>query len=1171
MYTIYPNKLVRRKRALYKTLLIMKLTVLIMVLAIIQVSASVKAQKVTLLERNTRIDKVFDKIREQTGYDFLFNNTILKSAKPVTIDVKNVELEEALSGILNGQSLKFTIKEKTVIVSKKDSDGPLSNLDNDGLNIFKRIPPPGRIVGKVIDERGEPLPGATIKIVETNQATQAAVDGGYNFSVAPGSYTIEVSYVAFQTKQVTQVQVKSSESTSLNVVLTAVTSQLGQVTVTASYRQESANALYTRQKNEAGLTNGISREQVAALPDKNVGETLKRISGISTNDNRRVVVRGIAERYNLAMMDGATLPSTDVQVRDFEFDIVPSNLIDNVVINKTSTPDMSFGFGGGLVQINTMAIPDNNFTTLSFGSKYIKGSTGKDFLGYGRGKFDYLGFDDGGRDHFPKNLLVFTPNNYQPNNPNAKPPAGVTAITPAMIAEQNQRIGGFERLGTRVYTTMPGQNYQFSLGRSYHAGNSRLGFVASLSYRNEQNIDNVSQFARGDWEKFGPINYNAATGEEINHSYANLYNFNTTWGGLLNVGWNTTNHKITSRNFYSRVFNDQFSRTQGYTGDPKGFEELREYDRPKFIDLLQNRINGEHNLGAFKLEWNVARNRLNNTEEDAIEAWLFPLDRNNPNSLYSPAPNAPSSPGAGTLNRGKYQYIETNNIAEGALSYQFKAFGQKQIIKSGYQYLNREGKYDWTLLPITSQGGGTNVYGSIPIQEWGQFLDFKDPLRDIFYYPAGFSENGYQGKNINQGIYGMMDNRFNNWVRLVWGLRSEYYKYERIRNGANDRATNELMLRGEQEKYIDAETGKIVPTAFADAETEDKTWRYLPSASLTVTPVKDFNIRAAFSQSVVRPALIENSRMMRYDPAVAAYRKNEGVLSTRIDHYDLRLEWYPKAGEVISAGYFRKYFDKPVEIYRTPLDAAMRVYLVTQNSEWAKVNGWEFDVRKSLGFLNESWRFMNNIYLSGNLTLQNSEVQASTYTAQNLTGDNYGNKYLYRIKTLQKEKRPLYGQVPVVYNLGLQYNGNRLGTNIAFNHMGYKTFVTGISPDIVEYERPRNQLDAQVSYRFLRDRRLQARLNLSNIMNNPYRFYINGVDTYKFQDKWAGMGINQINAAGAFDWADIYEWKEGFSQKYEEGHYETSTDGKIKTRIGDKDTFTRRVGSSVSLSITYNF
>ncbi|EDM37748.1 TonB-dependent receptor [Pedobacter sp. BAL39] len=1149
----------------------MKITMILLTCLLLQVRAAGYAQRVSMNRQQCSIHSVLEEIRKQTHYDFLYDMSLFNSAKPVSIKVNAATVEQVLDACFKGTPYTYIIKKNVVVITASDKADISDQESKPAVAVHLPQQQVGRVAGKVIDERGGALPGAGIKVLKEDKTIQSSVDGSYSLSLAPGTYTFEVSYVSYQTKRITDVIVRSGQLTPLDIVLNSSTNTLNQVMVTGSYKKESIAALYTRQKNEAGISNGISAEQISTLPDKNVGETLKRISGISTTDNRRVVIRGIAERYNLAMMDGATLPSTDVQVRDFEFDIIPSNLIDNVVVSKTSTPDMSFGFGGGLVQISTLAVPDNNFTTFSFGSKYIDGSTGKDFLGYGRGKNDYLGFDDGSRNHFPKELLIFNQRNYEPTKPDAIPAAGEVRITPAMIAEQNRRIGGLERMGTRTYKALPGQNYQFSLGRSYQLAHSRLGFVGSLSYRNEQSNDNISHFGRGVWEKLGNTRYDTETGAEIDPTFANQYNFNTSWGALFNLGWNSKNHKITARNFYSRVFNNQFSRIVGFGNDigfGKDLPAIREFDRPKFIDLFQTRINGEHTFGDFRFDWNVSRNKLTNLEKDAVEAWLAPTKTLN-GSVYNVLPSAFNNPGGGTFNRAQYLYKETNKIAEAALSYGFKVLGQKQTFKSGYQFLRREGTYDWTLLPISTVGQG-GIYAFVPVQQWGQFLEFNDPLKDLFYYPASFSQNGYQGRNTNQAVFGMMDTHFANWIRLVWGLRAEYYKYERLKNGVNDLAVTELIRQGEQLRFVDPETGRIVGP-YADPENDEKTWRYLPSASLTLSPLKDLNVRAAYSQSVVRPALIENSRMVRQDPAIGAFRRNEGVLSTTIDHYDLRLEWYPKPGEVISVGYFHKYFDKPVELYRTQLDASMRVYVNTQNSEWAKVNGWELDLRKSLGFIKQNWRFLDDIYLSGNLTLQSSEVQASTFEGKSMANDKYEKSYEYRTKLLLKEKRPLYGQVPVLYNLGIQYDGNRLGANVAFNHMGYKTFTTGLTPDIVEYERPRNQLDAQLSYRFLKSKKLHAKLNMSNLMNNPYRFYINSNDTYKLLDKWKGMSMSVISATGVSDWADIYEWKSGFSKKYDDGYYETSEDGKTRTRVGDKDTFTRKVGAAFSMSVSYSF
>jgi hypothetical protein len=89
---------------------------------------------------------------------------------------------------------------------------------------------------------------------------------------------------------------------------------------------------------------------------------------------------------------------------------------------------------------------------------------------------------------------------------------------------------------------------------------------------------------------------------------------------------------------------------------------------------------------------------------------------------------------------------------------------------------------------------------------------------------------------------------------------------------------------------------------------------------------------------------------------------------------------------------------------------------------------------------------------------------------------------------------------------------------------------------------------------------------MSNITNSAHRFFINDKGTYKRQDKWKDAIVIDAEA-----WGDIYEWKHGFSSKYEEGYYETSADGKTKTRIGDRDTFIRKTGTSFSLSVSYNF
>lgn len=1105
-------------------------------------SQNLKEVKIRVATKSGVLRDILTDLEKQSGFSFVYSEEIGDIPGVIQSD-KSSTLYELLKDIGVQKGIHFSQEGHLIAVLKS---APVQK--------------PGRISGKIVDDKGEVLPGASVKITENGKVVQSNVDGNYQFSLNPGVYTLEISYVSFQPKRITEVEVRAGQLTTLNIVLNAATQSLDQVVVTGTFKTESVKALYARQKNDAGISNGISREQISALPDKNIGETLKRISGVSTTDNRRVVVRGIAERYNLAMMDGAILPSTDVQVRDFEFDIIPSNLVDNVNVSKTATPDMSFGFGGGLVQVNTMAIPNRDFISFSIGSKYINGSTGKDFLGYGRGKNDYLGFDDGGRNHFPKDIITFTQSNYNPTNPaSTSPPAGIQKITPEMIAAQNKRIGGTERLGTRIYQTAPGQNYQFSLGRSYEMRNSRFGFVGSLSYRNEQSIDDIQHFERGNFNKSSDNAYDPITHKELKESTASQYNFTTSLGALVNLGWNSKHHKFSLRNFYSRAFANQFFRVSGW-GDGLGFNDnpaVNEYDRPKFTSLLQNRITGEHTFGKLRVDWGVARNSVNNHEQDAVDATLAPtIALNGISYNYLPG-GGKANPGP--LSRSSYKYIETNWTADMALSYRFNVGKLGQTFKTGYQYLDKKGDFAWNVLPIGVALGFNDSHK--PIQEWN--VNFADPLRDLYYYPSDFNNNNYSGRNNNQAGYAMMDSRFGSWGRLVWGIRGEYYKYEKIKNAGSDKTGQGELDNLEIRRYVDPETGKLVHRTH-DASADEKKWQYLPSANLTLTPVDNLNIRASYAKSAVRPALIENSSFARFNYLYGRIQRNTGVVSTIISHYDMRLEWYPSAGEVISAGYFKKHFKNPVEMYLDITNTSGAIDLLTANSDYANVRGWEFDLRKSLGFIHNGWAFLGNMYFSGNLTLQESEVQASAfrYATMGSGNDKDGKTYTYRTKTYLKEKRPLYGQVPVLYNVGLQYVGERLSANIAFNHSGYKTFTVGMQPQYSEIERPRNQLDAQLSYKLLKSKKLETRLNMSNLLNSPYRFFTNSEDTYKTKPGSSIMAMKEFS--------DVYEWKFGFSDKYEKGYYEPSNDGTVK-RIGDTDTFIRKVGSAFSLSLSYNF
>lgn len=225
MYNFSPKHLGRVciPLTLRKSLLIMKLTTLLLVTLILHVSASSVAQKVTLVEKNAPLVDVFNRISNQTGYDFLFTGSDLKNVKPISINIKNVDLSEVLERIFAGQPLTYTIENKSVVVTTKE----VSILEQLSGKVKTT-----NISGTVTDTLGNPLVGASVSIKGINASTQTDSKGNFNFpNIAEGKYTLVASYVGYDKSEANIV----SNGTDVHIafVLRRGTSQLDQVQVIA--------------------------------------------------------------------------------------------------------------------------------------------------------------------------------------------------------------------------------------------------------------------------------------------------------------------------------------------------------------------------------------------------------------------------------------------------------------------------------------------------------------------------------------------------------------------------------------------------------------------------------------------------------------------------------------------------------------------------------------------------------------------------------------------------------------------------------------------------------------------------------------------------------------------------------------------------------------------------
>ena len=245
----------------------------------------------------------------------------------------------------------------------------------------------GKVSGKVTNNRNESLSGVSIKISGASGGTQSSVDGTYTITLPAGKpVELTFSYVGYQPKSITAVQVKAGELVNLDVLMDAATTAnanvvvTGQARTTTTARGESVNALLAYQKNTNTVASVISAEAVRRSPDRNTGEVLKRTPGASLQDGKFLIVRGLADRYNLAMLNGIPLSSTEPDRKTFSFDLIPAPMIDNIVINKAFVPELPGEWAGGLIQVNTKDIPAKNYFNIQIGTGFNTQSIFQRFL-----------------------------------------------------------------------------------------------------------------------------------------------------------------------------------------------------------------------------------------------------------------------------------------------------------------------------------------------------------------------------------------------------------------------------------------------------------------------------------------------------------------------------------------------------------------------------------------------------------------------------------------------------------------------------------------------------------------------------------------------------------------------------------------------------------------------
>ncbi|TCC96570.1 TonB-dependent receptor [Pedobacter hiemivivus] len=1042
------------------------------------VAGQVLDKKLGFSDRNITGLVLINTVKEQSGAEVTYDEAVDKVlTRQIAVRNMTPSVREALNWLKADMRVTYKNKDNYII-----------------LTLLPPVQKPGKISGKIVDDKGEPLPGASIKIVELNKRIQSNVDGSYQVSVPSGNYTLEVSYMSFQTKRIADVLVKEDLLTKLDIVLNPATNALSEVVVRSSYRKESINGLYARQKNNAALSDGITAEQISRSPDNNTAQVLRRVSGLQISQNKYVVIRGLSDRYNNLLLNGAPMPSSEPNRRDFAFDMVPSALVDNIVVNKTATPDLTGEFTGGLVQITTKDIPEENFTQFSVGSGYNTRATGKDFTSLGRSKNAYLGFADGKYDK-PKGMTFQQYNQI------------VSQVEDRQNVDQRKQAAAF--LGTlpdnwamRKYTAMPMQNYQLSLGRAIPIKENQLGIIAALTYRNEQEADQNDRY-----ETY-TLDYKGTD-----------YTFSTTLGGSLNLAYRFGKNKITLKNTYNRKFSDLLYQFEGH--DINNSSIVSNYSNVTVINqLFQSVLSGEHTLGkrGIKLDW---QGSLADLSRDQPYTKIMDRRRGDIGSFEPEYYSYSFSDRQASLGSLYYSDLKEKSYSWATnAQLPFKLLGLMQSFKAGYQGKYRTADFGADIYRIRSLAPAT----SSPIDYSGYaYYDVYNPVNfasgDLYLYPisgsgkdvsTSGSGQGYKGFQRLNAFYGMFDLKFTKQLRLIAGMRAE-------RNDQNISGLN--------------------PTNGKEELVSLKKTDWLPSANLIYSLTDQMNVRLAAYKTVARPDLRELSSFEYFDPIIMRNISGNNLKSTTVENLDLRYEFYPAPGEIISVSGFYKKFKDPIELQLFQTSGRPEYRYV--NLEGARDIGIELDLRKSLNFIMPESGLLKNIYVSGSLTWLKATVDLAP--TQDSTG-------------VYKRDRPLYGQSPYIINGGISYTGKHFGINALYNRYGKRIVYAATAQSYDEYERPCDIVDLQFSYKFLKQQRAEVKFNISDLLNQQLLIYQNryapGHPVYKEGDP----SVQDAPGVG-YKLADGQPDPEGLN--YNAGY--------------DVVTARRRNGTNFSLSFSYKF
>jgi outer membrane receptor for ferrienterochelin and colicin len=763
----------------------------------------------------------------------------------------------------------------------------------------------GQVTGRVVDAAtGRPVASARVAVQGLQLAANAGVDGRYTITGVPaGPRALTVTALGYASKTVTGVVVPAAGTATQDVSLSAATLLLESVTVTAQAERGSVTQALDEQRTAMGVVNALGAEQIARSPDSDAAQAIRRVSGVTVQDGRYVVVRGLSERYTTAALNGARIPSPEPERRVVPLDMFPAGLLQTVSTTKTFTPNLAGDFSGALVNIRTREYPAEPVFTFSSTLGYNDRVTGRSLLLPPLEQVDYTAF--GSDRGVPGPVAAY--GDFQ----------GGGSIS---AQEYNQMVNSFRSVWLPEEQT-GGMNGSLSatLGGTRPVLGRDLGYVGSFSYSRDYEV-------LGDHRRAQVLLTDQTTGEvrETDRFVGDVSRVGVLWGGVLNLSTSLgDDHRISFNNTYNRSSESEARADSGsleLTGLELIVNRLRLVER----SVRSNQLRGDHRLGRGSLEWNVTSSGVTRAEPDRSE-WV--LDTSTGTRRWYAISNEAAVRTFGDLNEQSWEGGADYHLPLGA--------GERHRLSFGGMMRRTDRDAENTSYSISALGLPEDAT-ELPATEIfdGRYTGEDD--RFFLVVPLGVG-GSYQAADRLAAGYGMLELGVTDRIRVIGGARVE---------------------RSEVRVTSDPTFGdvNVAEPGYTDV---------LPALAVNVDLTDRQKVRFSASQTLARPEYRELSAIAYRDViGEELVRGNSALRRTLIQNYDARWEWYPGSDEVVSVGVFAKRFDGPIERIYLPTSGSRIVSFA--NAETALNYGVEFELRKSLGVLGaagESFQVIANATL----------------------------------------------------------------------------------------------------------------------------------------------------------------------------------------------------------------